>query len=128
MAAPKNMARHLETRLRRSLPHLSEVETGRLLEISRRLIDAYAPESVYLFGSKGRGDHGPDSDFDLMVIVPDDASGHRANSRLAYQTLRGTGAAADVVVTTRGQFERRLHVRASLPATVVREGVLLYGG
>jgi hypothetical protein len=39
----------------------------------RRLVEAYHPERIYLFGSKARGDAGPDSDFDLMVIVSDDA-------------------------------------------------------
>jgi len=40
--------------------------------------------------------------------------------------LWGTGTAADVLVWTRQQFEDRLHVRASLPATVMREGRVVY--
>jgi len=68
----------------------------------------------------------PDSDYDLMVIVPDDAAPPRCRSRLAYQVLWGTGAAADVLVWTRSQFESRTHVVASLPATVLREGKLLH--
>jgi hypothetical protein len=42
-------------------------------EIVRRLIKAYEPDRIYLFGSTARGDSGPDSDYDLMVVVPDDA-------------------------------------------------------
>ena len=95
-------------------------------EILRRLIEAYLPEEIRLFGSKARGDAGPDSDFDLAVIVPDDAPPERKDSRLAYERLWGTGTAADVVVWTRSYFQRRLHVVASLPATVMREGRLLY--
>ena len=49
----------------------------------RRLVDAYHPERVYLFGSVARGDAGPDSDYDLMVVVPDDAPAHLLNSRTA---------------------------------------------
>lgn len=97
-----------------------------LQEIVNRLVVAYRPERVYLFGSHARGDAGPDSDIDLLVIVPDDAPPERRRSRLAYEALRGTGVAADVVVWTRGYFERRRHVPASLPAVVEREGRLLH--
>ena len=97
-----------------------------LAEIIRRLVEAYQPERVYLFGSKARGDTGPDSDYDIMVLVPDAASHERRRSRLAYRCLWGTGAAADVLVWTRSNFEARSHLRASLPATVLREGRLVY--
>jgi predicted nucleotidyltransferase len=97
-----------------------------LQEIVNRLVVAYRPERVYLFGSHARGDAGPDSDFDLLVIVPDDAPPERRRSRLAYEALRGTGVAADVVVWTLGYFERRRQVPASLPAVVDREGRLLH--
>jgi predicted nucleotidyltransferase len=97
-----------------------------LIVILERLIDAYQPEQIYLFGSKARGDAGPDSDFDLLVVVSDSAPPVCKRSRLAYEVLRGTGIAADVLVWTRGAFESRLHLAASLPATVVREGRLLH--
>lgn len=97
-----------------------------LAEIVRRLAEAYQPERIYLFGSKARGDSGPDSDFDLLVVVPDDAPAERKGSRLAYEALRGTGTAADVLVWSRRAFESRLHLKASLPATVVQEGRLLH--
>ena len=97
-----------------------------LAEVVRRLREAYCPERIYLFGSKARGDAGPDSDYDLLVIVPDDAPPERRTSRLAYQVLWGTGTAADVLVWTRRRFDSRLHLKASLPATVQREGKLLH--
>jgi len=98
-----------------------------LAEVVRRLVEAYLPERIYLFGSVARGDAGRDSDYDLLVIVPDDASPERLRSRLAYRALRGTGTAVDVVVWPKSSFERRARVAASLPATVSREGILLYG-
>ncbi len=97
-----------------------------LAEIVRRLVEAYQPERIYLFGSAARGDADSDSDYDLMVIVADDAPPERQRGRLAYQTLRGTGTAADVLVWPKSSFERRLHVAASLPAGIAREGILLY--
>jgi predicted nucleotidyltransferase len=95
-------------------------------EIIRRLVEAFQPERIYLFGSKARGETGPDSDYDIMVIVPDEAPPERKQSRLAYQVLRGTRTAADVLVWTRQAFNSRLHLPASLPATITRQGKLLY--
>ena len=37
-----------------------------------RIVDTMQPEAIYLFGSHARGDAGADSDYDLLVIVPDD--------------------------------------------------------
>jgi len=91
-----------------------------------RLRDAYVPERIYLFGSVARGDAGPDSDYDLLLVVPDDAEPPRRDSHLAYVVMWGTGAAADVLVWTRSRFDERLSVPASLPATVLREGRLLH--
>lgn len=97
-----------------------------LTEIVRRLVEAYEPERIYLFGSAARGDTGPDSDYDVLVLVPDDAEGERVRSGLGYEALWGIGAAVDVVVWRRTAFEWRAEAAASLPATVLREGLLLH--
>ena len=97
-----------------------------IAEMVRRLKEAFQPERIYLFGSKARGESGPDSDYDLLVVVPDEAPPEQKRSRLAYQALRGTRTAADVLVWTREAFHSRLHLPASLPAIVAREGKLLY--
>lgn len=97
-----------------------------LEKIIRRLVPVYGPEQIYLFGSVARGEEGADSDFDIMVVVPDHAPAEKQRSRLAYQALRGTGIAADILVWTKKSFEERLHLQASLPATIIREGKLLY--
>lgn len=98
-----------------------------LADMVKRLVDAFHPLRIYLFGPRARGEIGPDSDYDLMVLVPDDASPGRARrSGTAYQALRGTGVAADVLVWTLNSFEKRLTVVASLPAVIQREGKLLY--
>ena len=73
-----------------------------------------------------RDEAGPDSDYDILIIVPDNAPLERRRSRLAYEQLWGTGTAADVLVWTSGYFESRVHLNSSLAATVIREGKLLY--
>ena len=97
-----------------------------LREIVRRITGAYHPLRVYLFGSKARGTAGPDSDYDLLVVMSDDAPPQLKRSKLAYQSLWGVRKATDVLICTEGWFLSRASVVTSLPATVIREGKLLY--
>jgi predicted nucleotidyltransferase len=99
-----------------------------LAEIVRRLAAVYRPERIYLFGSTARGDSGPDSDYDLMVVVPDGAPAQLRRSAPGYAALRGLGVAKDILVSTAHSFDRQLHLKASFPSTIVREGLLVYAG
>jgi predicted nucleotidyltransferase len=97
-----------------------------LRAIVARLVAALRPERIYLFGSRARGDATADSDYDLLVVVPaSDLPPHRRDL-LAFRALYGVGAPKDVVVYTREEFEARSRAPTSLPATVLREGRLLY--
>ena len=97
-----------------------------IAEITRRLVEYYHPERIYLFGSVARGDAGPDSDLDFCVVLADDAPKGLYRPGV-HRALWGIGTAADVVALPASDFERRAaHVKASLPATVVCEGKLLY--
>ena len=91
----------------------------------RRRVDVLRPERIYLFGSQARGDARPDSDYDFMVVPRRTGEG-RFMERAAYAALSDLGVSKDVVVVTREYFDWMLGARASLPATVEREGRLLY--
>ena len=96
-------------------------------EITRRLVNYFQPQKIYLFGSAARGDDGPDSDLDFLVVVPDDVAMEKMRPGVARKAVRGIGYAKDIVPWRRTDFERRAAtVKASLPATVIREGKLLY--
>lgn len=98
----------------------------KLAELVRRLVDAYQPERLYLFGSRGRDETGPDSDYDLLMILPRlEAPAYRI-AQQAHSLVWGLGISADILVWPRDEFERRLHLKASLPAIVSREGTLLH--
>jgi predicted nucleotidyltransferase len=96
-------------------------------EIALRLVAFYRPERVYLFGSAARKDYRPGSDLDFCVVVRDDAPEELLRSGAIYRTLHGTGYAAEVVPWRRSDFDARAaHVLTSLPATILREGRLIY--
>ena len=95
-------------------------------EIVRRLVPALEPERIYLFGSRARGDATEDSDYDIMVVVRERVGAGPAMEIEAQRALAGLGVPKDVVVMTRTRFDWLRGARASLPATVEREGRLLY--
>ena len=97
-----------------------------LREVTRRLVEWYRPVRVYLFGSQARGEGAGDSDFDFLVVVPDTLPRDRWYSREIFALLADIDVPIDVVVWPKSRFEERLRVKASLPATVEREGQLLY--
>lgn len=97
-----------------------------LARIVERLVDSYHPEKIYLFGSVARGDSTLDSDYDLMIVVPSHATPSQCRPDLAYRAVRGLERSGDFLVWTREAFQKRLHIKSSLPATVLREGKLLY--
>jgi hypothetical protein len=51
-----------------------------LAEIVRRLVETFQPLRIYLFGSKARGDAGPDSDYDLLIQTTLRKNGGRAGT------------------------------------------------
>ena len=73
-----------------------------LAEIINRLIEAYRPELIYLVDSRARGPAGPESDYDLLVVVPDDALPAQRRSGRAYEAPRASSSFEDRRRGTRG--------------------------
>ena len=72
-------------------------QTEWLDEAVRRIVAEAQPSQVVLFGSAARGEMGPDSDLDLLVVMPDDADRLDVAYRL-HRCLRRLGCAKDIVV------------------------------
>ena len=94
-------------------------------EMVRRIVERFHPEQVILFGSYARGQAGPDSDVDLLVVMP--VHGSRRSAQLQVRlALHDIRLPKDVIVVTPDQFERQ----RDIPGTIVRpaflEGKVLY--
>jgi predicted nucleotidyltransferase len=61
--------------------------------------------TIYLFGSRAEGRAGLESDWDLLVVVPDDTPAERLTVLSGYEAVRGTGVPADVVPICRSRFD-----------------------
>jgi predicted nucleotidyltransferase len=90
------------------------------------LIAAYHPARIYLFGSRARGVYRPDSDYDILIVINDDAPRELQSAGKAYEALWGIRVPVDVLVLTESAFNERLHVDTSLPSEVIREGKILH--
>jgi predicted nucleotidyltransferase len=102
-------------------------QSDRILEeMIRRLVAAFHPDHIYLYGSRARGEAGPDSDYDLMLVVSASQVPRYRRDQQAFRALCGLGVPKEVIVLTRAEFEAGQKVICSLPATVLREGRLLY--
>jgi len=103
------------------------IKKDRILEdMISRLVEMFQPERIYLFGSRARGEETDESDYDLLLVVESSTLPRYKREQEAFRALNGVGASKDVIVLTHDEFERKLPVVTSLPATVEREGKLLY--
>jgi len=95
-------------------------------EIRDRIVDA-CPEAslVVLFGSRARGEHGPDSDFDLLVVAPPDVA---VNIRAAQLRLAlwEVPASFDIVVVTPRELEEQKKFRSGIVHRALAEGIILH--
>jgi predicted nucleotidyltransferase len=96
-----------------------------LSALVRRIVEHARPERVVLFGSRASGRARPDSDVDLLVVVPD-ADDPRAVTVQLYRVLAGSGVGKDLVVVTAGDFARWKDVPGTVVRTADREGQVLY--
>lgn len=99
--------------------------TAIIEEMVRRIVSHFSPERLILFGSHARGAAGPDSDVDLLVVMPCPQS-----TRLQVVEIRKLLAdlpiAKDVVVVTPEYFARYRDIVGTIVWPAVREGKLLY--
>lgn len=98
----------------------------KLAELVRRLVETHGPSRLYLFGSRGRGEATPDSDYDLLMVFDTLETPAYRVAQEAHGLVWGLGISADILVWSSAEFDRRLHLNASLPSTVVRDGLLLH--
>ncbi len=95
-----------------------------LEEIVRRIVEVAQPERIILFGSAARGEMGPNSDVDLLV-VKENAHRRRMTEDI-YMNLIGVGQAVDVVVVTPQDIERYKDSHALVIKPALREGKVIY--
>lgn len=91
----------------------------------RLIVARFHPEQVILFGSHARGDAGPDSDVDLLVVMPVKGS-KRAKQVEIRLALHDIHLPKDIIVSTPEEFAWRRNVVGTIEEPAAREGKVLY--
>lgn len=110
------------------VPNLSVFKTQEdaLCALVERLVTGLDPQSVWLFGSRARGDARPDSDFDILVVAKPDGRFGSDDYEAADNCVRDLRIGCDVVPCAANDFLDGVALATSFVSQVVREGRRVY--
>lgn len=94
-------------------------------DVVRRVVEVVRPVRIVLFGSAARGTLGPNSDLDILVVVPD-GTHRRSTAQRLYRSLFGLGVPKDVVVVTESDVKNYGTNPSLVIAPALEEGRELY--
>jgi predicted nucleotidyltransferase len=95
-------------------------------ELLNRVVDYFQPRRIVLFGSRARGEAGPDSDIDLLVILDDDAPADRLTLRSGWESRRGYNHPVDVIPVREAVYHRRAKIAGTLAYEAEIDGIAVY--
>lgn len=94
-------------------------------QMVKRIVTQFHPDKIILFGSHARGQAGPDSDVDLLIVMP--VTGSRRQKAIEIGVaLHDIPVAKDVIVVTPDDFEWRKEIVGTIERPAARDGTLLY--
>ncbi|HEV8574582.1 MAG TPA: nucleotidyltransferase domain-containing protein [Dehalococcoidia bacterium] len=95
-------------------------------ELVNRIVELAHPLKIILFGSAARGEMGPNSDLDVLVVMPEGVH-RRHTAQDLYRQIVGLGIPFDIIVATPSDLERHKDNPGLIYRSVLREGRELYG-
>jgi len=98
---------------------------ARIRRIAARIAKRFRPDQIILFGSHARNEGGPDSDVDLLVVMPVKGSRREAAIEIGV-AVADIRIPKDIVVTTPEDAQRRREIIGTIEYPAFREGRLLY--
>ena len=99
--------------------------TKDIQRIVNRIVKEFQPERIILFGSRARGEGRPDSDVDLLVVMP--VEGSRLDKAIEIGVaLHDIRLPKDIIVTTPEDFQWRKEIAGTIERPAAMEGETLY--
>ena len=89
------------------------------------IVAQFQPEKIILFGSHARGDGTPDSDVDLLIVMPVEGS-KRAKQLEIRAAVHDVRVPKDILVSRPEEFQWRKDIVGTIERPAVREGKVLY--
>jgi predicted nucleotidyltransferase len=100
------------------------VTEEKVVEAVRRLVAAVDPLAIIAFGSRARGEHRPDSDLDLAVIL--DVPEAEAFHAIPPDIFKGLGMPVDLLAVSKERYDRFRPWLNSVHRNIDEEGIRLY--
>jgi predicted nucleotidyltransferase len=94
-------------------------------ELVHRIVEVVHPQRIILFGSAARGDIRPDSDIDVLVVMPEGAHRRRTAQEL-HERLFGFPLPVDILVATPVDLEKHQDNLGLIYHKILREGREIY--
>jgi uncharacterized protein len=98
--------------------------------VPKQLLDSivayFNPRRVILFGSAARGEAGPDSALDLLVVLDDDVPVERLSWRALWEARKDYDGAVDLVACRASALTERAKAIGSFAHTILEEGTVVY--
>jgi len=91
----------------------------------QKIVEAVHPLKIILFGSYARDKANPESDIDVLVVMPEGVHCRRT-AQLLYRQIKGLGVPFDILVTTPGTLEKHKDNIGLIYRTVLKEGKEIY--
>lgn len=88
-----------------------------------RIETRYHPEQIWLFGSRARGEAQAHSDWDILVIVPDDVDEDELDVTITWELQRKSGVRADVIACHASDFATARDTANTLAYEAAHAGV-----
>ena len=85
----------------------------------------FKPAEIWLFGSRARGDSRPDSDWDLLVVLPDNAPDELTDPVETWRIARSTCLPVTLLATKVRDLEAIWGIPNTIWYDLSREGVRL---
>jgi predicted nucleotidyltransferase len=104
---------------------MGQFDTIALDTAVRRIVEQFHPQRIILFGSRATGQSGPDSDADLLVVMPVSGSKRKAAVQIDL-ALTGIDLPIDILVVTPEDLEGQRECIGSIIGTALREGKVVY--
>jgi predicted nucleotidyltransferase len=97
-----------------------------IAEVTKRLVKAYKPLQIYLYGDYAWGTPNEESTFDVLIIV--ESSKERVIKRgyTAFEALLGLKIPKNVIVFTKEEFDKYTQDPSSSTYEIKTRGKVLY--
>lgn len=100
-----------------------DAQLARLVPV---IIDALNPVQVWLFGSRAEGRAGSASDYDVLVVLDDDAPAAAFDPRAAFGLADVVDVTADIIPVTAREFDDDKDILDTLARAAWLRGKCLY--